>query len=240
MVFFKKQEWKEANRYFLKLLEAFPDFQSSPSVILMAGQCFLNQGDHSRAKPLLERLVSFPEESGDKVKGLFLLGWIAYREERFDDALAEFQRLLQRYPSSPYRDDAQYWVAWSHFRKKNFHKAVDEFQRLIQVNPASPWVSSSLLKMGDAYYNLKRYGSAVQTYQRVVKEHSKTKEAPEADFGILLSLLQEKKYDAFIAQGEVFLKRYPQHALASRVLMQVGEYYQQAQARRRPSKCIAI
>jgi TolA-binding protein len=62
----------------------------------------------------------------------------------------------------------------------------------------------------------------------VVKDYPKSKEAPEADYGILLSLLQEKKYDSFIVQVDTFLKRYPQHPLASQILMQLGYHYQQS------------
>jgi TolA-binding protein len=65
-------------------------------------------------------------------------------------------------------------------------------------------------------------------YLQVAKEHPKSKEAPEADFGTLLSLLQEKKYDSFIARVEAFVKRYPQHPLAGQALMQLGDVYQQS------------
>ena len=64
-------------------------------------------------------------------------------------------------------------------------------------------------------------------YLRVAKAYPGSKEAPEADFGILLSLLQEKKYDAFVPRVDGFIKRYPQHPLAGQALMQLGDYYQQ-------------
>ena len=70
----------------------------------------------------------------------------------------------------------------------------------------------------------------------MVKEYPKSKEAPEADFGVLLSFLQEKKYDSFVAQGETFLKRYPQHSLGSQVLIQLGDYYQQNKMREKAIK----
>ena len=107
----------------MQLLEGFPDYRSAPSISLMVGQCYLNQGDYQRAKTYLERVASTAEESGDKEKALFLLGWVAYREERFDEVIAQFEGFLQSYPSSPYRDESQYWMAWAHFRKKNFQKA---------------------------------------------------------------------------------------------------------------------
>jgi TolA-binding protein len=70
----------------------------------------------------------------------------------------------------------------------------------------------------------------------LAKDYSKSKEAPEADFGMLLSLLQEKKYDSFIARVETFIKRYPQHSLASQALIQLGEYYQQSRMKEKAVK----
>jgi tetratricopeptide (TPR) repeat protein len=61
---------------------------------------------------------------------------MAYREERFTDALIQFQKLIRSYPSSSYRDEAQYWMAWSLFRRKDFEKAIEEFQRLVEGFPS--------------------------------------------------------------------------------------------------------
>jgi outer membrane protein assembly factor BamD (BamD/ComL family) len=42
---------------------------------------------------------------------------------------------------------------------------------------------------------------------------------------------KKKKYDAYVPRVESFLKRYPQHGLASQALMQLGDYYQQERMR---------
>jgi tol-pal system protein YbgF len=144
--------------------------------------------------------------------------------------------ILGSYPSSSYRDEAQYWIAWSYFRKKNYEKAIGEFQRVIQQYPRSPLVPSSLLKMGDGYYNLKRYGQATNIYLQLIKEYPKSKEAPEADYGIILCLLQEKKREAFVARVESFVKRYPQHPLAGQALIQLGDSYEQNRMSDRATK----
>jgi TolA-binding protein len=70
----------------------------------------------------------------------------------------------------------------------------------------------------------------------VVRAYPKSKEAPEADFGILLCLFQEKKYDSFVSRVETFIKRYPQHTLASQALMQLGDHYQQDQMKEKAVK----
>ena len=228
---FQRGEWTEANHYFLKLLEKYPQYRAVPSLFLTISECYLNGNDPQQARTYLVRLVNSAEEGGNKEKAFYLLGWIAYKAEQFDEAIGQFRHLLESYPLSPYRAESQYWIACCFFRKKDFQKSVEEFQSLILRYPESSFVSSSLLKVGDAYYNLKQYASAIQNYSRLVKEFPKSKEAPEADFGIILSFYQDKKYETFISRGEAFLKEYPTHALVSQVLLQLGEYYEQHRMR---------
>jgi TolA-binding protein len=231
---FQRGEWKEANEYFLRLHEEYPQYQSAPSTALMVAQCYLNQGNYQKAKPYLNWLASLPEEKEDRAKALYLLGWIAYKEERFDEAIAQFQNILWSYPLSPYRPESQYWVGWSYFRKKDFQKAIDEFQSLIQYDAKGAFVPSALQKIGDARFNLKDYPSAIQVYTRVVK----VSEIERLQRQILGSscLQQEKKYEAFVSQGEGIVKRYPQHPLASQALMQLADYYAQNQMKEKALK----
>jgi TolA-binding protein len=97
---FQKREWKEANHYFLKILNEFPEHQSTPSVSLMVAECFLNQNDYKQARAHLVRVTSQAKGNGDTEKALYLLGWIGYREENFDEAIDRFRMILDSYPSS--------------------------------------------------------------------------------------------------------------------------------------------
>ncbi len=129
----------------------------------MIGECYLNQNDPQQARIYLVRLVASAEADGDKEKAFYLLGWIAYKGEQFDEAIGQFQQLLESYPRSPYRDESQYWIAWAYFRKKDFQKSIGEFQSSDRT--LSRKFSCPLLppQDGDAYYNLKQYASAIQT-----------------------------------------------------------------------------
>ncbi len=40
----------EANSYFLKLLEEFPQYQTKPSLELLVAECYLNQADYKQAE----------------------------------------------------------------------------------------------------------------------------------------------------------------------------------------------
>ena len=229
---YQKGQWKEANLYFLRILKEFPEVPSIASVILLAGQCYLNQGDYEKAKAVLARLDSerFGKEAQEREaqgKARYLLGWIAFRQERFDEAIQRFERLLASDPSGPYGEEARYWIGWSHLRKKDYRRSIDTFQRLAQDSPQSPFAPSALLKIGDAHYNQKKFSLAISSYSKVLQTYPKSKEAPEAEFGILLCLRQEKKFKAFVSGVETFVKKYPQHPLAGQALMDLGDHYQQ-------------
>jgi TolA-binding protein len=62
---FQEGEWVKANEYFLRLLEGFPQYQTTPPVALMVGQCYLNLGDYAKAKTYLGRLASAAGQEGD-------------------------------------------------------------------------------------------------------------------------------------------------------------------------------
>jgi TolA-binding protein len=238
---YQRGEWKQANQYFVKLVGEFPHFPSVSSVILLVAQCYLNQDDYPNAKKVLMGLESVPVGTGDKEKeerekAFYLIGWICYRQEEFEEAIRHFERLTETNPSSPYRDESRYWIGWSYFRRKAYPAAIEQFQRLLQSNPESSFVPASLLKIGDSNYNLKRYTAAVLNYSSLVKDFPKSKEAPEADYGILLCLQQEKKYDAFVSRVATFLKKYPRHALAGQALVDLGSYYEQHGSREKALK----
>ena len=55
---FQRRNWREANDYFLKVVEEFPQYQTAPSIFLMVGECYLNQNDYQKAKIYLMRLIS--------------------------------------------------------------------------------------------------------------------------------------------------------------------------------------
>jgi len=66
--------------------------QATPSTALMVSQCYLNQGDYDQAKRTLAPVASLPEGKEDEGKPVYLLGWIAYREERLTMPSPSFKR----------------------------------------------------------------------------------------------------------------------------------------------------
>ena len=84
----------------------------------------------------------------------------ALKELRYADAAEDFQAFLDRYPSSEYADNAQYWLGESYYVTRNYDIALTAFQTLLNQYPESPKAPDALLKIGYTHYELEQWDSA--------------------------------------------------------------------------------
>ena len=84
----------------------------------------------------------------------------ALKELRYADAAESFQSFLERYPTSEYADNAQYWLGESYYVTRNYDIALDAFQGLMDRYPESPKVPDALLKIGYTHYELEQWDQA--------------------------------------------------------------------------------
>jgi tol-pal system protein YbgF len=93
---------------------------------------------------------------------------------RYADAAQLFQEFLDRYPSSEYADNAQYWLGESYYVTGNFDIALAAFQGLLNDYPDSPKVPDALLKIGYTHYELKQWDRARAALSQVEQDYPDT------------------------------------------------------------------
>jgi tol-pal system protein YbgF len=93
------------------------------------------------------------------------------KEGRYNEAVAAFSQLLQQYPDSSYRPNAQYWLGEAHYMLRDFSAAAESFKTLVEQYPASPKVSNALLKQGLSYYELEQWEQAKTKLQEVMTRY---------------------------------------------------------------------
>ena len=98
----------------------------------------------------------------------------ALKELRYADAAGEFQSFLDRYPTSDYADNAQYWLGESYYVTRNYDIALKSFQDLMDNYPDSPKVADALLKVGYTHYELEQWDSAQAALALVQEKYPDT------------------------------------------------------------------
>jgi tol-pal system protein YbgF len=99
---------------------------------------------------------------------------------RYDDAIAGFRELLNRWPQGKYADNAWYWMGEAYFIKRDFKSAQDSFQALLERFPASPKIPDALYRNIELSVELKHPESAKGTYDRLMKEYPNSSAAGKA------------------------------------------------------------
>ena len=86
----------------------------------------------------------------------------------YADAIAGFQELMNRYPSSSLLDNAQYWIGEAYYVTRDYDHAAAAFRTVGERWPASRKAPDALLKLGYTQFEQKHLTAARATLQQVV------------------------------------------------------------------------
>ncbi|WP_294639191.1 tol-pal system protein YbgF [uncultured Aquabacterium sp.] len=110
----------------------------------------------------------------------------------FDDALARLRAadfaagvaglngLLQRYPSTGYRESAWYWSGNAHYGLRQYKEAITAFRQLVDKAPEHARAPEALLSIANCQGELKDNEAARRTLEELVKQYPSTEAAQAA------------------------------------------------------------
>jgi outer membrane protein assembly factor BamD len=161
----------------------------------------------------------------------FRLGKIQEDEGDFYNAFQAFQRMVQKYPSSTYFEQAlgeQYRIAnlylagepqriWKIPVGPSMDRTVEMYERIIKNAPYGTWAPPSQFKIGLARENQHRYTDAVDAYQNVIDNYPTNPVAADAQYQIGYAWMNASRsgdYDMGAARKAIdafqdYLVRYP-------------------------------
>ncbi len=96
------------------------------------------------------------------------------KDSRYDQALIAFKSFLNDYPTNPFSDNAQYWLAETNYVMQKYELAINEYQALLNTYPDSKKVSHALLKIGYSYAELGNESDAKKTLEEVKAQYPGT------------------------------------------------------------------
>lgn len=106
----------------------------------------------------------------------------SWRRGELQACIEGFREFLQTYPSSPYDDDALYWMADCYTRQGDNEKAILRFAKIVEMYPNGNKAPDALFRQGEVLLKLgPGYSKAARdVFKRVVKEYPDSPRASEA------------------------------------------------------------
>lgn len=110
-------------------------------------------------------------------KSRYSRAYAIFRDGGNDQAIAEFQAIMNTYPNGEYADNSQYWIGEALLKKGDKQRAMVAFDRVIRVYSRSPKVPDALLKLGMTQYSLGNKSKAKEYYDYLIGAYPGTASA---------------------------------------------------------------
>ena len=137
---------------------------------------YINDQQLPPADELLTKVLQNPMSGNILPYANFWKGEIAYRGQRYDEALRYLSTFLQSNVAPQGEANAsaaRYNVGYSYFQKENYRQALTNFAQVTSsVSPASTSTEQdAFLRSADSYYMLKEFPQAAAAYQSVISNN---------------------------------------------------------------------
>lgn len=99
------------------------------------------------------------------------------KAKKYNDAVDELQKMLQKYPSGQFASNAHYWLGELYGLMGKNDQALKEFSTVVQNYPESPRISDAQLKVGLIFASQSKWAEAKNTFKKVINRYPGTASA---------------------------------------------------------------
>ncbi|MCX6849694.1 MAG: tetratricopeptide repeat protein, partial [Verrucomicrobia bacterium] len=129
---------KEAREGCEIFIENFPDSDMVGEVSMMFGMLAYQNKQLKEAIAAWKKALSFPK--ADKERLYFLIGSVQFELQSFDECRTTYEKVLQDFPQTTYKDDLQYRIALTYFYQNDSKSVTKALKTYIKDNPKGQYV----------------------------------------------------------------------------------------------------
>lgn len=182
--YYKQKQYAEAQTWFRKFIN-----MSDGRDRVLLGDAYNRTGDTYYVNRQFGQAISFYDKASKVPEGapdyaLFQKGFCLGLMKQYNDKISVLDQMVNRYPQSPYVDDALYETGRSYVSLNNNDRAIYYYKKTKEKYPNGSYAKKALLQLGLVYYNNDDNQNSIVYYKRVVNEYPGTEEAEDALIGI--------------------------------------------------------
>ena len=113
-------------------------YERLDGAFLMLGFCYSDetsaQQDEARARQVFHRLIEEMPESDLADRSHLFLGNYAFADSDYEEAIAQYSKVMEKGEDSPYFNEAIYQLAWARYKLSGYDAALTLFTRLLDLS----------------------------------------------------------------------------------------------------------
>jgi TolA-binding protein len=139
------------------------------------GDCYLNERDFDNAKHAYSQAGAMDTPAGDH--SFYQLALVSGLQKDYAGKITLLNRLVGKYPSSPYVVNGLYEKGRSYVLMENSRQAIAAFRELLDKYPNSPVARKAAVEIGLLYYQEGNYDQAIAAYRQIAESYPGSEEA---------------------------------------------------------------
>jgi TolA-binding protein len=222
------ERYAEAIRAFQPLIEPGPKGRWHEAALYWTGEAFLSNGDFSNAAGYLQRLTGdYP--GGEYLEhALYSLGYAYQMAEAHEEGLRAFRQLLERFPHSPLRSQAEYGVARTLTALQRFAEAAPHWQDLSNSVSSPARAEEATFWWAESWRRADRCDMARPAFETYLKRFPQGSHRVEALDTVALCAHGAGDVAAEISALEALLQQLPTDPRRAPLLLRLADAYEQS------------
>jgi TolA-binding protein len=211
----KQEEFPKALASYKALIATYPQSKFATEAWVRLGEYYFDANQAEVPDALVQAAQAYEKAVEDTKhplfdKALYKLGWVYYRQDRFDDAVGRFIALIDFYEAEAaskgeeqvggdLRNEALQYTAISFVDEKwgSLAKAQEVFARL----GGRRYESEIYRRMGDVFFDQTKHPEAIEAYRLVLQRDPLAKDAPRIQQRIVQAYERDRKLDDSFAEA---------------------------------------
>jgi tetratricopeptide (TPR) repeat protein len=194
--YFKQKEYEQAGNYFQSFIDGSKDDR------VRLNDAYLRLGDSrfvsTKYWPAMDAYNKAIEMKGIDADYAAFQKALSYGfVGRNDKKIEDFNKFLQNFKTSQYRDDALFELGNTYVTENKTDLAVKTYDQLLSEFKNGSFASKAILRQGLVYYNAQKDESAIAKFKKVAAEYPRTPEALEAVSTARLIYMDNGKVDEY-------------------------------------------
>lgn len=200
--YFKQKNYPESQGWFRKFIKLAKqdDQMMYGDALNRIGDCYYVERDFTSAIGYYEQAAEIPEASADYA--MFQKGFCLGLQKDYNAKIEVLKTLSNRYPKSPYVDDALYEMGRSYVAINDLQQAIYYYKTTKEKYPKGSYAKKALLQLGLVYYNNNDSQNSMAFYKRVINEFPGTPESEDALLGVRNIYMDQNNLDGYVRYTE--------------------------------------
>jgi TolA-binding protein len=167
MRLYLNRDFTNAAYAFGKVQTKYPTFHLVDQAAFYKAKSFENMRMHTAARSIYEEAIRKYPESDQVPKYHFQLMNIDYKEGDYAQAMIKYQFIVQNFPKSDVKPDADYIAGQIKFEQKQYQESIDLLQAIL---PGNANYFYARYTMGIAYSRLGKWDEAKASFEDIIAQ----------------------------------------------------------------------